>query len=564
MRWLTNRRISTKFGVLLIVLVAGLAGAGFAAARIAHAGLVAGRIEEMKAIVDSATGVADALDQQVQAGKLTREQAIEMWRERLLSMRFDHGDGYVFVTTMDGIAVAMPDAKLLGSNRFEARMSNGAYPIRDLRDGVLKNNGPFVLSYPYPKPGQTAEIDKLVYGLQYKPWNLLVGTGVYLDTMEAQFSGIFWSYAALFAGVILVVAAAAAAVALSIVRPLSKLETGMHRLAAGDKSTEISGIGRGDEIGGMAAAVQVFKDSMIKADAMAAEQEQIKTAAAVAQKAAMNQTADAFETKVGGFISLLSSGAGELEATAQSMSGTATRANGQAMTVAAAAEEASAGVRTVAAAAEELTASIGEIGRQVSQSSRITGQAVADAQRTDGIVRALAEGAEKIGHVVGLITNIAGQTNLLALNATIEAARAGDAGKGFAVVASEVKSLANQTTKATEEIGAQIAQIQSATKEAVDAIRGITGTIEEVSSISVSIAAAVEEQGAATAEIARNVQQTAQSAHDVTVNIGGVSQAATNTGAAASQVLSAATGLMRRVEQLTTEVDSFVAEVRSA
>jgi methyl-accepting chemotaxis protein len=200
----------------------------------------------------------------------------------------------------------------------------------------------------------------------------------------------------------------------------------------------------------------------------------------------------------------------------------------------------------------------------VTQSTKITGEAVADARRTDTIVRALAEGAEKIGHVVGMITDIAGQTNLLALNATIEAARAGDAGKGFAVVASEVKSLANQTAKATEEIGIQIAQIQSATKEAVDAIRGITGTIEEVSSISVSIAAAVEEQGAATAEIARNVQQTAQSAMDVTVNIGNVSQAATDTGAAADRVLSAAGDLSRQAEQLNTEVSTFIAEVRAA
>jgi hypothetical protein len=142
----------------------------------------------------------------------------------------------------------------------------------------------------------------------------------------------------------------------------------------------------------------------------------------------------------------------KLEATAQSMTGTADRSNQQAATVAAAAEQASTGMQTVAAAAEELTASIGEIGRQVAQSSKITSKAVDDAKRTDTIVHALAESAEKIGNVVGLITDVASQTNLLALNATIEAARAGDAGKGFAVVASEVKNLASQTGKATEEI----------------------------------------------------------------------------------------------------------------
>ena len=349
-----------------------------------------------------------------------------------------------------------------------------------------------------------------------------------------------------------------------VVRPLGRIVAAMQRLAAGDLAIHVDTAHRQDEVGQLAQSLLVFKDSAVEVKRLSAAQEQAKAEAALAQRLALGQTADAFEAKVGGLVSILSSAATELEATAHTMSGTALRTNSQATTVAAAAEEASVGVSTVASAAEELAASIGEISRQVAQSATITGQAVADALRTNSIVQALAEGAERIGHVVGLIANIAGQTNLLALNATIEAARAGDAGKGFAVVASEVKSLANQTAKATEEIGAQIAQIQVATKQAVDAIRGITSTIEEVSAISISIAAAVEEQGAATAEIARNVQQTALATQDVTGNISGVSQAATDTGVAAGQVLSAAEDLSRQAERLTSEVGSFIAEIRVA
>jgi len=348
------------------------------------------------------------------------------------------------------------------------------------------------------------------------------------------------------------------------VRPLRHLAETVRRLASGDLTAEVAGAARRDEIGAIASAVLVFKEALVGAKSLAAGQDEDKARSVAEQKAVMSRTADAFEAKVGGLVSMLSSGATELEATARSMSSTAARTNAQAGTVALAAEEASVGVGTAAAAAEQLSASIGEISRQVSQSSRITGQAVLDARRTDAIVQALAQGAERIGHVVGLITSIAGQTNLLALNATIEAARAGDAGKGFAVVASEVKGLASQTAKATEEISAQITQIQSSTKEAVDAIRAITGTIEEVSAIAVSIAAAVEQQGAATAEIARNVQQTARSAGEVTTNIGGVSQAATETGQAAGQVLDAAADLSRQAEQLTREVGGFIAEVRAA
>ena len=564
MTLLNNLKISTKFAVVLAILVIGLFFAGFAATRLAYDALFDSRVQALKAIVDATIGTIAALDHDVQAGKLTKEQAMDALRARVIPMTYDHGEGYLFVYTMDGVVIALPDPKMIGTNRLDVKAANGTMIVRDLRDGIIKNNGSMVLSYSFPKPGQTIESRKVSYAAEYKPWNLLIGSGVYLDTMEATFSGVVWSYAGLFTAVILFAAAGAAVVAFNVTRPLKKLERGMRHLADGDKSIEIAGADRHDEIGSMATAVQVFKDAMIKADHLAAEQERTKTAVEAAQKATMNRTADAFEAKVGELVSLVSASAGELETTARSMSSTATRTNARASMVTAAAEEASAGVQTVAAAAEELTASIGEISRQVAQSSKITNRAVADAQRTDAIVRALAEGAEKIGHVVGLITTIAGQTNLLALNATIEAARAGDAGKGFAVVASEVKGLANQTAKATEEIGAQIAQIQAATKEAVDAIRGITGTIEEVSSISMTIAAAVEEQGAATGEIARNVQQTARSAHDVKTNIGGVSQAATETGAAASQVLTSAEGLSRQAEQLTGEVSSFIAEVRAA
>jgi methyl-accepting chemotaxis protein len=349
----------------------------------------------------------------------------------------------------------------------------------------------------------------------------------------------------------------------AIASPIRAMTDTVRRLAARDLAAAIPAQGRADEIGRMAAAVQVLRDGLADADRMATEQAG-EQAAKEQRGARRTQAITRFETTASDLIGQLSRGAAELEGTAQAMSGTAERTKQQAGAVAAAAAQAGAGVQTAAAAAEELTASITEISRQVAQSARMAARAVAEAQRTDTIVAALAAGADKIGDVVGLITSIAGQTNLLALNATIEAARAGDAGKGFAVVASEVKNLANQTGHATEEIGAQITQIQSATKEAVAAIRGIASTIEEVSVISTGIAAAVEEQGAATAEIARNVQQTATAAQDVSSTIGGVGDAARDADSAATQVLGAAGALSRQAERLASEVEGFVANVRAA
>ena len=368
---------------------------------------------------------------------------------------------------------------------------------------------------------------------------------------------------AFMAAAVLVAVLAAVFLIGAIARPIRAMTLAMRQLADHDLSVEIPARGRTDEVGRMAGAVQVFKDGMINADQVAAQQA-AEQDTKIRRGQRLEQAVGKFESTARDLGGLLSSGATELEATARAMTGTAERTNQQASAVAAAAEEAGTGVRTVASAADELTASISEISRQVAQSAKMAARAVDEARRTDGLVAALAQGADKIGDVVGLITSIAGQTNLLALNATIEAARAGDAGKGFAVVASEVKNLANQTGRATEEIGAQITQIQGATREAVTAIRGIASAIEEVSAIAGGIAAAVEEQGAATAEIARNVQQTATAAQDVSSNIGGVGDAATETGAAAGQVLSAAGSLARQAERLTSEVNGFVADVRAA
>jgi len=365
---------------------------------------------------------------------------------------------------------------------------------------------------------------------------------------------------------LIVVAVVAVVLVLMIKRitvPIQRLTSSIERTANGDLTPDKQYDAWRDEIGVLSRAIGVLQQRSAEARKLEAEQT-AERATRETRSAHLEALTRAFEAKASGLAEMLASGATELQATAHSMSTTATNTNQQASTVATAAAQTSVGMQIVAAAAEELNASIGEIARQVSQSSKIASRAVDDARRTDVIVRALADGAQKIGQVVELITSIASQTNLLALNATIEAARAGDAGRGFAVVASEVKGLAQQTAKATQDIGSLIGEIQGATAEAVQAIEGITSTIVEVNTIATAIAQAVEVQGEATAEISRNVQQTAASTQHVTANIAGVNEAASATGAAASQVLGASGGLSRQAEQLTAEVNSFVAGVRAA
>ena len=348
----------------------------------------------------------------------------------------------------------------------------------------------------------------------------------------------------------------------SITHPIGAMTDVMNRLKGGERNVVVPSTGNSDEVGEMARAVEVFKENLIKVEAMQAEQERLKHQAEEDHRKTLFDMADNFEKSVMGIVSAVSSSATELHSSAQSLAAMAEQTQRQATAVAAASDEASTNVQTVAAAAEELSSSISEIGRQVEESAKVTANAVDEANRVNGMVQGLAHAASKIGEVVNLITDIASQTNLLALNATIEAARAGDAGKGFAVVANEVKSLANQTAKATDEIAAQITSVQSATQTAVQGIEGITTTIGRISEISSAIASAVEEQGAATGEISRNVQQAAAGTNEVSSNISGVTQASTETGHAASQVLEAAGGLSEQSEHLRADVGRFIAHLK--
>ncbi|MDB5604489.1 MAG: methyl-accepting chemotaxis protein [Bradyrhizobium sp.] len=344
-------------------------------------------------------------------------------------------------------------------------------------------------------------------------------------------------------------------------RPITRT---MNRLSGGETAIAIPGRDRSDELGTMATAVEVFRQSMIDADRLRVEQAETERNAEAQSKANMRRLADEFENAVGEIVRAVSSASSELEASASTLNLTAENTRHLTGTVASASQAASANVQSVASASEELAASVTEIGRQVEQSTRIAGEAVRQAENTDARISDLSKAAERIGDVINLITSIAEQTNLLALNATIEAARAGDAGRGFAVVASEVKALAGQTAKATNEISTQIAGMQSATQDSVSAIKGIGGTIGRISEIAATIASAVEEQGAATQEISRNIQQASQGTSQVASNIVEVNRGAAESGSASTQMLSSARMLAGESNLLTLEMDKFLSTVRAA
>jgi methyl-accepting chemotaxis protein len=350
-----------------------------------------------------------------------------------------------------------------------------------------------------------------------------------------------------------------------ISRPMTAMCKAMRELAGGNFDVVLPGLGRKDELGEMASAVEEFKlQAVAKAERDAAAQDAQNKAAGAARRAELIRFADDFEAAVGTIVSNVSASAVQLEQAAGTLTRTAETTQTLSSQVAGASEEASSSMQSVASATEELSASVDEIGRRVRDSNKIAEAAVLQAQQTDGRIGKLSKAAQEIGDVVKLITAIAEQTNLLALNATIEAARAGDAGRGFAVVASEVKSLASQTAKATDEISSHISGMQGATQESVAAIKEIGGTIGQISTIASSIASAVEQQSTATQEIARSVQNVAQGTQEAAASIMQVNRGATETGSASEEVLNSAKTLSSESTRLREELDRFMANIRAA
>jgi methyl-accepting chemotaxis protein len=551
-------RLLTSLLLLMTALVA-IGGAGWYASRVANDGLQTVFVDRVKPLRDLkvvsdlyAVNIVDTAHK-VRDGSVSFEAGEQLVARAMTDSR-KAWDAYA-ATSMD----AQEKALAAGAARA---MQAGQTAVAQLTDVLRRKDKAaltrFAAETLYPAIDPISETLGKLVELQIE------AAFKEYDRAQAAFANARLGMGAIMLGAFAVFAFALWTVLRGVVAPLGAITGAMQRLAKGELDLTVPGAARQDEVGTMAASVEVFRQNALETERMRAGQREQEARFAAERKASMHALADQFAAAVGGIVDAVASSATELEAAASTLTHTATDAQRIATGIAAASGQASANVQSVASATEELASSVGEIGRQVQESSDIAGQAVKQAERTDARIAELSQAAARIGDVVKLITAVAEQTNLLALNATIEAARAGEAGRGFAVVASEVKALAAQTAKATEEIGTQIASMQGATRDSVGAIKEIGGTIGRISEIAGAIAAAVEEQGAATQEISRNVQQAAQGTAQVAHGIGDVNRGASETGSASTQVLASAQQLSSQGNKLKLEVDKFLATVRAA
>ena len=350
----------------------------------------------------------------------------------------------------------------------------------------------------------------------------------------------------------------------SILKPMRQLTDIMQALASGTIDVTVPARNRRDEIGAMAATVEVFRVNAETMKRMEREQEEMRANAAAERKTTMNKLADQFDANIRGAMKALSDETANLATLSETMARVADTTHSQGTTARESSSQSTENVKAVAAATEELSASVQEVAQQIERSANMTRKAVADVETTSTDVGSVSTSANRIGEVVKLIGDIANQTNLLALNATIEAARAGEAGRGFAVVASEVKNLATQAGKATEEIAAQISELQSVVARSVESMASVRTVITEVDGIAATISSAITQQGAATKEIARNIAAAAGGNEQVSENTQQLAETAEEGRKTAESLRTTSQALGDTAQSLDEDARTFLTQVRSA
>lgn len=345
-----------------------------------------------------------------------------------------------------------------------------------------------------------------------------------------------------------------------MLRSMNRLGKDMTTIASGAIDMQIAALGRKDEIGDMATALESFRQSLIEKRAM--ESRQAEEAAAVNQRIAAERRSIAmsFNDRVAGIFGDLSGSVKDLQGISGQLKHSASATDEQSRRSLVATSEAGSAAQTVASATTELTSSLSEITSRITHVKTRIGAASSVSSEASTNMERLDKMAESIGTVIGLIQDIAEQTNLLALNATIEAARAGESGKGFAVVAAEVKTLANQTARATDDIRTQIEAIQSSTTSSVSSINSINGILTEMEGFVEDLAFSIAQQEEATGEIARAAQVSTHNTDTLTQSVNQVGAMTQDNSRLADKLQEKAHTLNQRASVLQQAIEAFVSE----
>ena len=513
---------------MMVLVAAGLVGLvvlALLSAQHLSSTMLTERKAMLRSIVQEATTIVAVYEEKAQSGEMTTEEAKAAALIALNAQRFDP-NGYLFGYTTDGTCFLLPTkTERVGDNFIAEVDAQGNSFIKDIVDVGQEADGGFT-EYWFPKPDEDAASLKLAYSLSFEPWGWVIGTGAYVDDVQAAANAQLSRQLLL---QVLPIVVGLLLVGLYISRRVERSIKGVtHTLEQGDLSTRL------DEGNGKT------------------ELDQLATA--------LNRTLDNVSQVVREVITV----SGELDEAARAL-------DGASRSIADMAQGASERARHGTDAADELTKSfsalvdssaqmgeaVREISKNASEATRVASDAVVVAGDANDAIRRLGSSSTEIGDVVRVINTIARQTKLLALNATIESARAGEGGKGFAVVATEVKDLAQGTTDASDDIVRRVGALVGDTEQAVVSIESIAEIISSINAFQVSIAGAIEEQTATTSEIDNVVGMAAANGRVVSELMREVSENAAQTEGGLEPVREYAQRLIRASEQLKSTVSVF-------
>ena len=508
MNTLRRLSISRRLWLILLVAMAMLLALGLLMLKQIHEDLYQGKVQKTQHVVQTASGILNHYHGLETAGTLSREAAQQQALAVVRQLRYDHDD-YFWINDLRPYMVMHPTNPKLDGKDLSAIKDPDGFALFNEMATLAKTKGASMVDYRWPKPGSEAPVQKTSYVQLFEPWGWVIGSGVYIDDMQAEFWGQVWRACWVGLGIALIMAALVTLIARSIVRPLQEAVQAMANIASGESDLTRSLDTHGqDELTSMA---QHFNGFVAKLRNVVGH---LQSTATALDQSSTQMGHDASEAQQ------------RCQQQALQMDQVATAINEVSYAVqdvAKNAEHAASEMRGAQDQAQQGQHNIDSSLQQIDDLSGTISQAVE-------VIRTLASQTTDISTVLEVIRSIAEQTNLLALNAAIEAARAGEQGRGFAVVADEVRLLAQRTQKSTADIQAMIEGLQKHSEAAVNVIasssRASQLTIEQatqagqslssigqaltnLNGLNASIASATLQQSHVVEDINQNVTQAA-------------------------------------------------------
>ncbi|OZY33599.1 methyl-accepting chemotaxis protein [Pseudomonas lundensis] len=508
MNTLRRLSISRRLWLILLVAMAMLLALGLLMLKQIHEDLYQGKVQKTQHVVQTASGILNHYHGLETAGTLNREAAQQQALAVVRQLRYDHDD-YFWINDLRPYMVMHPTNPKLDGKDLSAIKDPDGFALFNEMATLAKTKGAGMVDYRWPKPGSDAPVQKTSYVQLFEPWGWVIGSGVYIDDMQAEFWGQVWRACWVGLGIALIMAALVTLIARSIVRPLQEAVQAMANIASGESDLTRSLDTHGqDELTSMA---QHFNGFVAKLRNVVGH---LQSTATALDQSSTQMGHDASEAQQ------------RCQQQALQMDQVATAINEVSYAVqdvAKNAEHAASEMRGAQDQAQQGQHNIDSSLQQIDDLSGTISQAVE-------VIRTLASQTTDISTVLEVIRSIAEQTNLLALNAAIEAARAGEQGRGFAVVADEVRLLAQRTQKSTADIQAMIEGLQKHSEAAVNVIasssRASQLTIEQatqagqslssigqaltnLNGLNASIASATLQQSHVVEDINQNVTQAA-------------------------------------------------------